>query len=481
MNFIVDRNNGLKAQTVVYPVFKDQMDFEAIHGLTIHSHMGESGKCTWFFGRNQEENILLVGLGEQKKFQMDRLRAAFGTAGRALNQEKQKQVRVSYECLQKLADASCTQVDLVMATVEGWLLGTYAFDAYKSKKAERHVELVQIELETSDALEQAIQLGKIRAEGVIFARELGNEPANRLRPETFVKRIRQQFSNTSVSITVYQGEELEKRQMNGLLSVGKGSKYPPAFVELRYCTDPSKPLVALVGKGMTYDAGGISLKSGRDLSDMRMDMCGAAAVVGALDIIVKSQMAVNLLVLVATAENIPDGGAMLPGDVIQYPNGVTVQVGNTDAEGRLILADALIHAKNLGAVECVDIATLTGACIAALGERMAGVWGDDALVDDLRHVGQFAGDRVWPMPLEDEYEDLLKSHYADISNIGKGPYAGAITAALFLRKFVDPSMKWAHVDMAGPMEATETKGYLVAGATGYGARLLADFVAVRSK
>jgi leucyl aminopeptidase len=469
-----------EVNTIIYPVFKDHLEIPELGSLQIKPHMGEKAATTWFFGRNGESNVLIIGLGETSKFQIDHFRAAFGAAGRAVNKELLTHVKVSFAAIAHTFGNDFSKIDAVTALVEGWVLGTYSFDTYKSKKADRTVEVVTIDLEAAEELKAAIELGLVRAHGVMFARDLGNEPPNRLRPRTLADRIVDRFKGTDVKVTVYEGSQLEEKQFVGLLAVGKGSKYPPAMVEMHYCTDPSKPLIALVGKGMTYDSGGISLKSGRDLSDMRMDMCGAAAVVGALDILVKSGSKVNVIALVATAENIPDAGSMLPGELIQYPNGVSVQVGNTDAEGRLILADGLIHAKNLGAVEVVDIATLTGACMAALGLRMAGVWGDDSLVDTLRIVGQQAGDKVWGMPLEDEYEELLKSHYADTNNISTSPYAGAITAALFLRKFVDSSLKWAHVDMAGPMEATTTKGYIPAGATGYGARLLADFVVVRS-
>ncbi|CAK4826435.1 unnamed protein product [Aphanomyces euteiches] len=269
--------------------------------------------------------------------------------------------------------------------------------------------------------------------------------------------------------------------MNGIIAVGKGSDYPPALIELRYCSDPSKPLAALVGKGITFDTGGISLKSVRDLSNMRIDMGGAAAVIGALHILVASKQLANVVVLVAAAENMPDSRSMLPGEVIHYANGVSVQVKNTDAEGRLVLADALIHAAHLGATRMVDIATLTGACVAALGDRMAGIWGHAPMLDALQSAGSTSGEKVWPMPLEDEYEDSLKSHYADLSNISTTLAGGAITAALFLRRFVDANSEWAHIDMAGPMETDSTKGYSVAGATGYGARLLADFITESAK
>lgn len=330
-----------------------------------------------------------------------------------------------------------------------------------------------------EALQGAVHTGSVRAKGTITARDFGNEPPQSLRPIVFAERVAAHFAGSEVKVDIFRGADLQTMQMNGIIAVGKGSANGPAYIELKYCTDPSLPLIALVGKGITFDTGGISLKSGRDISDMRIDMGGAAAVVGAFDIIASAGIRANVVGLIAAAENMPSGTSLLPGEVISYRNGVSVQVGNTDAEGRLVLADALIRAHELGAAEAVDIATLTGACGVALGVRIAGLWGEDELVSALSRAGAKSGDKVWPMPLEDDYESTLSSHYADTNNISTSPYGGAITAALFLRKFVDRSMKWAHVDMAGPKDIGSTKGYLIEGATGFGSRLLADFVAER--
>ncbi|MBP1988468.1 leucyl aminopeptidase [Paenibacillus eucommiae] len=478
MNFVVGASEATEgSQVKVIVIFKDRMELSILDGIDSKESMGEKGVITWQYGRRGEPHLLLVGLGDEAKLTTEIIRAAAGSAGRAVEQQKLESAEVVLEIL-KYGEA-LSEATALTAWVEGWLLGTYAFDKYKTKKAPRHVQTVHLQSAEGVDVDKAVRLGEIRAEGTILARDLGNEPPNQLRPDTLVQRAVEHFAkeNKNVKVQVYQGEQLAEKQMNGIIAVGKGSVHPPALLELSYCSDPSKPLIALVGKGITFDTGGISLKSGRDLSDMRIDMGGAAAVLGALHIIVASGIAVNVVAIVATAENMPDGASMLPGEVIQYANQITVQVKNTDAEGRLVLADALIHAANLGAARIVDIATLTGACAVSLGERMAGVWGDDSMTAKLQSIGRSNGDKAWPMPLEDEYEDMLESHYADLSNISMGPYGGAITAALFLRRFVDSSIPWAHVDMAGPMEADATKGYIAAGATGYGARLLADFTA----
>jgi leucyl aminopeptidase len=480
LKFVLGEQSG--ASIVIYPVLKDRLQ-SPVEGLSLKEFMGDRDAVTMLYGRSGETDVLVVGLGESAKLSLEAIRTAAGTAGRAAEKEKAGSVEVRFDAVKDLfADGSIRAEDALTAWVEGWLLGTYSFDKHKSKKSERYAESVAFRgLGSGEALEAAVKRGELRAGGTILARDLANEPPNHLRPLDFARIAVEYFGAKGVQVRVYQDKQLEEHQMNGIIAVGKGSKNPPALIEMQYCTDPSKPRIALVGKGITFDTGGISLKSGRDLSDMRIDMGGAAAVFGALDILVRSGQAVNVVALIATAENMPDGGSLLPGEVIRYANDVTVQVKNTDAEGRLVLADALIHAHRLGAVQVLDIATLTGACAAALGKAMAGVWGTGDLPETLRKVGDRCGDRVWIMPLEDSYEEALKSHYADVANISTGPYAGAITAALFLRRFVDASLDWAHIDIAGPMDTESTKGYLVAGATGYGARLLADYVIERSQ
>ncbi|MEJ8543715.1 leucyl aminopeptidase family protein [Brevibacillus borstelensis] len=442
----------------------------------LRPHMKAKGAVTWFFGRATERHELVVGLGERERFDLEALRDAAGNAGRAAEKEKIREACVTFESLAPLFAAGLDGKSAVTAWTEGWLLGTYAFDRYLSKTQERSVLKLHIACPGAEQAEQAIEWARIRALGTSFARDLVNEPPNQLTPVSFVERLQNHFAERNVEITVHRGESLERLEMVGLITVGKGSVHPPAMVEIRYCTDPSLPLMALIGKGVTFDMGGMNVKGGRDISDARMDMGGAAAVAGALDILTRAKAKANLLALLPIAENVPDGGAFLPSDVIRYPNGLSVQTANTDAEGRLILADALLHADRLGANRVVDIATLTGNVGEALGLKLAGIWGDAEMTAQLLAAGDGCGDRLWPMPLVDDYEELLKSDYADMTNISPISYGGAIVAALFIRRFVAAGMKWVHIDMAPPVQAKATGGYRVAGATGYGARLLADFV-----
>ncbi len=367
---------------------------------------------------------------------------------------------------------------VITAFTEGWELGAYQFTKYKSNEEPFKTALTYKNAET---FEKAIQTGTIRAEATSFSRDLMNELSSTLNPETYPEVLREQFAHTTVQVKVLGKEKLKELEMNGVLTVGRGSKYKPSFVELVYEGDPSKPLVALVGKGVTFDTGGISLKSGRDLSDMRMDMGGSAAVAGAISLLAQSKAQVNVVALIPIVENAPDNTSVYPGEIITYKNGKTVQIGNTDAEGRLILADGLIRAGEYQAEYIVDIATLTGAIGNALGTELGGVFGDEALAYELKKLGDENGDFVWPMPLVDDYDSSLNSDYADMNNMSSLSMAGSITAALFLRRFVPENSKWLHVDMAGVMEKNKACGYYAKSATGYGARLLADFTTSVSK
>lgn len=409
------------------------------------------------------EHLITVGLGDRTRVTLDDLRAAAGQALRAAGKERWTSAAV---LLPKLFPPT----QEAQAITEGALLGTYTFDQYKSNPSDW--TLTDLFMTGQDAAE-GVRQGVVFAEATALARDLANEPPNVMRPSVLADFVVSHFAKTAASVTVYAGDDLLREQLVGVYTVGKGSVHKPRFIEIRYATDPAIPLVALVGKGITFDTGGISLKSKRDISDMRFDMAGAAAVVGAIHGLVATETPCNVVGLIAAAENIPDADSMLPGQLIQYPNGVSVQVANTDAEGRLVLADGLIRAGKLGAAFTIDIATLTGAAVAALGSRYAAVFGTEELVTHMLQSGVNTGEFLWHMPLPDEYKEQLTSTYADISNIGKGS-AGAITAALFLQYFVANDTQWAHVDMAGPMQAETTTGYKPAGATGFGGRVLLE-------
>ena len=411
---------------------------------------------------------------EEKKQSTEKIRMIAGGIARSLQKYGLTSAKLEQDVLATLF-AKIDEAAAITAFVEGWHLGNYAFSSYLSKEQPKAVAI-----EVPAGFETAVQAGEVRAQAMSFSRDLMNDIPSALNPSTFPNRLEKEFAGTDVLVTVHDKKAIEAMEMNGVLAVAQGSKHAPAFVELTYTYDSKQPLIALVGKGVTFDTGGISLKGGRDLSDMRMDMGGAAAVAGAMKLLAASKAKVNVVALIPIVENMPDSNSILPGDVIRYKNGHTVQVGNTDAEGRLILADGILRAEALGAKAIIDIATLTGAIWSALGSKLAGVFGTEQLTLDIKSIGDENGDFVWPKPLVDAYDSYLKSDYADFSNISSKGEAGSITAGLFLRRFVPEAADWLHVDMAGVMSRS-AEGYYAKSATGFGARLLADFAVHYSK
>lgn len=423
----------------------------------------------------EEKFYVVIRKGAAEKGTSEDVRMMAGEIARTLTQNKVDRATVEAGQLTE-GFSALSYESAVMAFVEGWKLGTYTFSKYKNEPTPPATQLTV----NGNSVASAYESGLIRAEATSFTRDLMNELSNVLNPETYPSVLQKEFADTDVEVRVYDQEKLEEMDMQGVLTVNRGSEYNASFVEMTYCNDASKPLVALVGKGVTFDTGGISLKSGRDISSMRMDMGGSAAVAGAMKLLAESNANVNVVALIPMVENMPDSKAVLPGEIITYKNGHHVQVGNTDAEGRLILADALIRSGELNADYVVDIATLTGAIGNALGTKLAGVFGDEELSLEMKKIGDENGDFNWPMPLVDAYDSYLNSDYADFSNMSSKGEAGSITAGLFLRRFVPTSCRWLHVDMASVMMGEE-KGYYTKSASGFGARLLADYTNYVSK
>ncbi|WP_211747228.1 leucyl aminopeptidase family protein [Paenibacillus sp. Marseille-Q4541] len=453
-------------------------------------HRKQQQVLTWLYGRTEmEQDILSVGLGKEEKLSYEAIRRAGASSARELLRENK-----TSGSLKRIIPwtSHLTAREELRAWAEGWLYGSYQFNKHRGITASKQVTELHLQSNewpelSLEEMEQTIAEAAIRNEGTSLTRDLVNEAPESLHPEAFVKRVEELFRDApGVKLHVYQGEELVQHQMNGLIAVGGGSKYKPALVEIQYdgtvhgavssneeCQ--AEPLV-LIGKGITFDMGGMNVKTGHDISDARMDMGGAAAIVGAMNILVQTKASVQVTALLAIADNLSGSDAMMPASVVTYPNGMSVQVANTDGEGRLIIADALLHAERIGARKVIDIATLTGNVGAALGLELAGIWGNEELTSELVELGLYNGEKLWPMPLVDEYESELRSDYADLRNIGTGSLAGAITAALFIRHFVADTMKWVHIDMAGTVQYKREYPYAAAGATGYGARLLADYV-----
>ena len=367
------------------------------------------------------------------------------------------------------------------AIVEGAALGLVDGDLFKSKEEEtRRIESLTIVSESPTVdIESAVTVGAIMAEATNFARGLAYEPGNTMTPTALARSAQEMADREGLQVETLGEEQMKELGMGALLAVSRGSAEPATLTMLTYNPDgdatANGDVIALVGKGITFDSGGISLKPALNMEEMKYDMGGGAAVIGAMQVIARLKPSVRVIGVVPASENLPSGRAVKPGDVVRSLSGKTIEVVNTDAEGRLILADAITYAINHGATHIVDAATLTGACVIALGEVRAGVVGSDqALIDELIRAGEQCGERLWQLPLDSEYSTLVKSDIADVKNVGNRS-AGAITAAAFLKHFAG-SLPWAHLDIAGTAWLEQAKPYMAKGATGFGVRVMANFV-----
>ncbi len=365
--------------------------------------------------------------------------------------------------------------------IEGLELGNYKFDKYKSSNKPEKKLNVFVHAESEKLAKAAIKKTAIVMDGVNFTKELQNEPANTIRPSTLAKRVKEKLIKAGVRVTVFDEKEIKKRNMGGLLAVGQGSSDKPKFIILSYkpavkAKGKKAKKIALVGKGVTFDTGGISLKPAQNMGEMKADMSGAALVAGTVLAAAKAKLPVEVMGIIPAAENMPSGSSMRPGDIVKTASGKTIEVDNTDAEGRMILADALDYASKQKPDTIIDFATLTGACVVALGQVAAGLFTKyDELADTLYKAGLQTYDRLWRLPMWDEYAKLIESKVADVHNTGPR-WAGAITAAKFLENFVDEKIPWAHIDIAGPAMNSDTNNYTKTYMTGYGVRLMFEYL-----
>jgi leucyl aminopeptidase len=363
---------------------------------------------------------------------------------------------------------------------EGALLGLYTLKKYKTaaeneeKDNLRDLFLLASGSTTQRALESGVQRGQILAEAVHLARDLSNSPGNEVNPSYLAKQAQQIAAHTTLRCHVLDVDSIREHQMGCLLGVAQGSEQPPAFIILEHAPNGAqeKPIV-LIGKGITFDSGGISIKPAANMEDMKMDMSGGAAVLGTMQALAKLQYPRRVVGLVPASENLPNGNAVKPGDILRAMSGKTVEVINTDAEGRLILADALAYAvQELKPACMIDLATLTGAVVVALGSQATGMMGTDkVMMDRLRAAGEYSAERVWELPLFEEYGKQIKSDFADIKNVSSNREAGSIIGGAFLKEFVGDT-PWVHLDIAGTAWTRENKPYIPKGATGVGIRLL---------
>ena len=423
-----------------------------------------------------QRKVIVVGLGPAGEFDLDRARQASAAALKAASRGGARHVAT---IVHGAGIGGLDPAAAACALAEGALLGTYTYAAFKNDRADgfRVEELVVAETDSSkvEDIERGIRKGTILAESTNFARDLVNTPSNHLTPSALADAARAMASEAGIECTVLERDEMERLGMGALLGVAKGSAEAPKLIVLRYARGGSRPLVALVGKGVTFDTGGISLKAAQGMSEMKGDMAGAAAVLGAMRAVALLEAEVNLLGVIPAVENMPSGTAIKPGDVLKAMNGKTIEVDNTDAEGRLILADAVSYAVSQGAQRVVDVATLTGACVVALGRIYSGVvTNDDRLFQELVEAARLTGEKFWRLPSDPAYKEQYKSDVADIKNTG-GRDAGAITGALFIGEFVGET-SWAHLDIAGTFFSDKEKPYIPKGGTGVAVRTLAQWL-----
>ena len=438
---------------------------------------GKNGENTLIhtFGKIGPSRVLVAGLGSQDNFTQERVREVMASSSRYLRKlgmERIATIAHGSGIAGLDADASA------QAIAEGSTLGLYRFRNYLTKNDDGSKELDEILIVEQDSskvgdLEKGVQRGRLMAEAAVLARDMVNEPANVLTPTRMAEIATQVAEEESLNINVLDRKHMEELGMGALLGVAKGSDQPPKLIVLEYSGDPdnSSRVLGLVGKGITFDTGGISIKPAGGMEDMKGDMAGGASVIGAMKAIGRLKPKVNVTGIIAAAENMPGGSAQRPGDVVRSMSGKTIEVINTDAEGRLVLADALYYARQIGVTNIVDVATLTGAMVVALGHACSGIMGNDQeLMDRMMKVGQSTGERIWQLPMYEDYKEQLKSNVADVKNIGGKP-AGSITAAQFLAEFTEDT-SWAHLDIAGTYFSSKEKGYLVKGGTGVPTRTL---------
>jgi leucyl aminopeptidase len=431
-------------------------------------------------GRLPAGRIIVVGLGKKRKLDTNKIRGAVGETCRYLRGKGITSVAgtVPWAGINGIGTD-----DAVQSITEGAILGLYTFKRHITKKESQRGEIKTFTIvgRGKRRLESIIEKGKILAEAANWARDMVNEPSNFMTPNDMAGAARQLAEKYGLEIEVFEKEKIQELGMGGLLGVSQGSQQPPRFIVLSYKGNASGKIdLVLAGKGVTFDSGGISIKPSNGMEEMKGDMAGGASVMAALMAVARLKPKINVTALVPATENLPSGTAMKPGDIITAMNSKTIEVLNTDAEGRLILADALCYAKKIGAKAIIDVATLTGACQIALGRVCTGAFtNNQTFLNKVIAVGNASGEPAWQLPMYEEYREQLKSDYADIKNIGNR-YGGAITAAKFLEEFVGGT-PWVHLDIAPTSDTDKDKGYQVKGATGVPVRTLVNLVLAMGK
>ncbi len=433
---------------------------------------GKSFETAWLHRPTglEAKRLLLIGGGKAKSFSVNELRKLAGAAVRAL---KPRTLR----SLAFVIPENVPAEEAVRAIAEGAIVGNFDPDTYKSDRKDQNVEsLVIVASGEQASLQRALDEACILAESQNFTRELVNEPSNRMTPTILANRAQEMAKETGLKCEVYGADKIKELKMGAFWGVAQGSDEPPALIVMRYepTGAPEKPVLGLVGKGVTFDTGGISIKPADNMEKMKYDMAGGATMIGAMRAIALLKPKIKVIGIVCATENMPSGKAQKPGDVQTAMSGKTIEIINTDAEGRLVLADGLCYARQLGCTHLIDAATLTGAVVVALGYANAGIFAsDDAMYQRFAKALDKAGEKMWRLPLDDEYKDQIKSSIADIMNTG-GRWGGAITAAMFLKEFAEDT-PWIHLDIAGTAWMEDSKAWIAKGPSGIAVRSLVEF------
>lgn len=446
-------------------------DSQTSNAIKAGEFSGKEGETLLLHCKGKAKRLLLLGLGKREEFTAQKLRSASGKATAQAKKLKQRELALSLD-----VHLPISVYDASQAAIEGAFLATYSFDKYKTEKKEGESEKIEVGeltlLATSSdarAVENGAGIGTITGECQNLARAMCNEPPNNATPSSISKNAEQLAKQYGLKAKIFSASDLKKMNMNALLAVASGSVQEPKMVVLEYFGGKDK--ICLVGKGITFDSGGISLKPGKDMEKMKFDKSGAIDVIAAAVAAARLKLPLHIIAIAPLTENVPSGSAYKPADIITTSTGKTIEIQNTDAEGRVILADALAYASSLKPNAIIDLATLTGACVVALGSVAAGIMGnDEKLIEKIKKAGSESGEKVWQFPMWKEYDELVKSDVADVKNVGTPGQAGTIAGAKLLEKFV--SSPWVHIDIAGVSDSDREKPEFSKGATGYGVRLL---------
>lgn len=430
-------------------------------------------------GKIPAKRVLLVGLGKQERFSVETIRK---TAAVSLKKAKEVAAKTVASVLHGAGTGGIKPEQAAEAMAEGVLLASYQFSKHKGtdgKDAEHSVSdfaIIEQDAKKAHAATRGVVEGTIDAQATMYARDLVNEPPSYLTPTALAEEAKKLAKIPGVSAIILDRKDCEKLGMGAFLGVAKGSDEPPKFIHLRYKPAKSRQRVVIIGKGITFDSGGLSIKDRKGMITMKMDMAGASAVLGVFSALPKLKLPIEVHGIIASTENMPSGQAYKPGDVVKAMNGKTIEVIDTDAEGRITLADALSYGVTLKPDAMIDLATLTGSVVAGLGDLYAGMIGNNRfLLDQVKTAAKDAGEHVWELPLAQEYKDLIKSHVADMKNVG-GREGDVINASLLLEEFVG-GKPWVHLDIAGPAWADKpTVSYISEGGTGFGVRTLLHYL-----